>query len=219
MDCAGSATTAATETSTEVPCVHQAILGGGTSPVSSFHPVVLQPGIPALGPLTFSPVITATKARVEVPPLMFDSPPTAFAGELYDPSVTGSMDGGSSAQLSNKLLQEAFASLSLTDKCALSLSMGQMNPPASSNSGIPSANSTPRINSKLNLNINSPHDGPILYGTNANSAGNVDEINDMQSVLSEHDQESLQKAMSMMRHSELQEVENEVSAYLIAVRI
>ena len=211
MDCAGSVPTAPMESSTEAPFVHQAILGGVNSPVSSYHSAVLQPGIPALGPLTFSPVITASKARVEVPPLMFDSsPPTAFVGELYDPSVTGSMDGGSSAQLSNKLLQEAFASLSLTDKCALSLSMGQMNPPASS-SGIPSANSTPRINSKLNLNINSPHDGPILYGSSSNSAGNVDEINDMQSVLSEHDQESLQKAMSMMRHSELQEVENEVS--------
>jgi len=202
---------AAPEVTTEMHDANAQMLYG-SSPVSShsmsYLPTAPMPG--PLGPLTFSPVATA-KTRTEVPSLKFDSPPPAFPGEIFDPSV--SLDGSNA--LSNKLLQEAFASLSLTDKCALSLSMGQLNPDGSkkvptSNSGVSSATSTPRTHSKAN--INSPMDGPPMLTASAlASAANLsDEMSEIQSVLSETDQESLQKAMSMMRHSELEQVEAEV---------
>lgn len=216
MDTSSTTVLAAPEVTTEMHDANAQMLYG-SSPVSS-HNIAFLPTAPlpgSLGPLTFSPVATA-KTRTEVPSLKFDSPPPAFPGEIFDPSV--SLDGSNA--LSNKLLQEAFASLSLTDKCALSLaSMGQLNSDGSkklpaSNSGATSATSTPRTRTLSKVNINSPLEGPPMLTASAlASAANLslsDEMSEIQSVLSETDQESLQKAMSMMRHSELEQVEAEV---------
>lgn len=78
--------------------------------------------------LTFSPTASgsAGKSALDMPSLKFDSPPPAFPTEIHDPAAMASNLEGASA-LSNKLLHEAFASLSLTDKCALSLTMSQLN--------------------------------------------------------------------------------------------
>jgi hypothetical protein len=156
--------------------------------------------------LAYSPVSAAKAAKaIDIPMLKFESPPPAFPLEVHDAS--GSNFEGNSA-LSNKLLHEAFASLSLTDKCALSLSMGQLNP-ESTGSTKGSATNTPRT-TKLNLGISlSPLDTTSLNSSTAGT-GNADEISEMQSVLSETDKESLDVAMSMMGHLELRQVEDEV---------
>jgi hypothetical protein len=82
---------------------------------------------PILHHLAFSPTASGNKTHsaADSPGLKFDAPPPSFPGEVHDPSAAGSSEGASA--LSNKLLHEAFASLSLTDKCALSLSMSQLN--------------------------------------------------------------------------------------------
>jgi hypothetical protein len=82
--------------------------------------------------------------------------------------------------------------------------------PAGSNKG--SATNTPRA-SKIGLALNI---SPLLDSASLNNssvgAGNVDEISEIQSVLSETDKESLDVAMSMMGHLELRQVEDEVGS-------
>jgi len=86
----------------------------------------------------------------------------------------------------NSLLYDAFASLSLADKCAFSLSLG----------GNSSSNIDIEGNKTLRVTM----------------SGDVSDDNDfdVQSVLSETDKESLDVAMSMMTESELGKVEAEV---------
>jgi hypothetical protein len=86
--------------------------------------------------------------------------------------------------------------------------------PAGSNKG--SATNTPRA-SKIGLALNI---SPLLDSASLNNssvgAGNVDEISEIQSVLSETDKESLDVAMSMMGHLELRQVEDEVRFVTLA---
>ncbi len=220
MVCTDNTPSSAEEMTSEMMDANHA-LRYGSSPIAKHnHSFLPAPPLPsALGPLSFSPVAT-NKHRMEVPTLKFDSPPPCFPGEMALDATNGSVDGSSA--LSNKLLHEAFASLSLTDKCALTLSMGQLNadgskkavPGSSGNSNVPSATGTPRALSKsANLNLLGTSLDSSLLTTSA--AG--EEISEMQSVLSETDQESLHKAMSMMRHSELEQVEAEVMLFLYLV--
>lgn len=155
----------------------------------------------------YSPGGASAKLALDLSKL--NTPPPAFSGDAHDSANSSSNMEGASA-LSNKLLHEAFASLSLTDKCALSLSMSQINPDAANNSNKNSATNTPRT-SKIGIGLSlSPLDSASLNNSTA-SAGNVDEISEIQSVLSETDKESLDVAMSMMGHLELRQVEDEVS--------
>ena len=218
MVCTDTTPSSAEEMTTEMMDANHA-LRYGSSPIAKHnHAFLPAPPLPsALGPLSFSPVAT-NKHRMEVPTLKFDSPPPAFPGELGLDANNLSIDGSSA--LSNKLLHEAFASLSLTDKCALTLSMGQLNadgskklvPGSSATSNVPSATGTPRALSKsANLNML----GTSLDSSLLTASATGEEISEMQSVLSETDQESLHKAMSMMRHSELEQVEAEVENFLV----
>eukprot|EP01032_Pedospumella_encystans_P014775 gene14775-16944_t len=213
MVCTDTTPSSAEEMTSEMMDANHA-LRYGSSPIAKHnHAYLPAPPLPsALGPLSFSPVAT-NKHRMEVPTLKFDSPPPAFPGEMALDASNLSVDGSSA--LSNKLLHEAFASLSLTDKCALTLSMGQLNadgskklvPGSSATSNVPSATGTPRALSKsANLNLL----GTSLDSSLLTASVTGEEISEMQSVLSETDQESLHKAMAMMRHSELEQVEAEV---------
>ena len=107
--------------------------------------------------------------------------------------------------LSTKLLQEAFSTLSLTDKCAFSLLLGQksvtLTPPnlKDEDFGFETSNDVRKSDSFSSI-----------LGDNTN-----DIEYDMQSVLSETDKESLGAAMSMMGQSELNQVEDEVFTFLM----
>lgn len=131
-----------------------------------------------------------------------------FPSDSLDTSMS---DNGASSALSNKLLHEAFASLSLTDKCALSLSMSQLT---SNDNGMQSSRST-HHNTPRGVSIGETshhHMTTHNVGNSLSNSNHTDEINDIQSVLSESDIESLDVAMSMMGHSELKQVEDEVTA-------
>lgn len=203
-------TSAAAEVTTEMLDANSALIANNRAIFGNNHSGSLTPHTHNAN---YSPIATG-KSPLDVPAPKFDSPPPAFPSDIYDSNVNNN-EGGSSA-LSNKLLHEAFASLSLTDKCALSLSMSQ-NQKNPESAGTPSstkgsASNTPRT-SKINLSINmSALEAASLSLNNSSaSAGNVDEISEMQSVLSETDKESLDVAMSMMGHFELRQVEDEVS--------
>lgn len=101
--------------------------------------------------------------------------------------------------LTAMLLQETFNTLSLTDKCALSLTLGKadMVPVSSpsSSSSLPGSERKRRSSSK----------------TITSAGGACDEdMSDIQSVISETDMETLDAAMSMMGDMEIQQVEEEV---------
>lgn len=94
------------------------------------------------------------------------------------------------------LLQAALSSLSLTDKCALSLSLG------------------PAVSGGNHRGIESM-ELDVVSTKGLSSDGNklfkdIDSVFDTQSVLSESDMESLDVAMSMMGPQELDRVESEV---------
>ena len=186
--------------------------------------------------------------------MFVDTPPaSSLPSEPYDTgnsvsSGNNNLESSGSSSLYSKLLHEAFASLSLTDKCALSLSMSQKNNDITPNNG--SVHSTPRamnktagsssnLNLKLNLSAVDAHTSNNNNGTNSNcstaragaadnwvsetgslmeASGNgrdlVDEMSEMQSVLSETDKEALDKAMLMMGHSDLCRVEDEVKYFI-----
>ncbi|RYH18525.1 hypothetical protein EON65_27105 [archaeon] len=133
------------------------------------------------------------------------------------------------ASMTAMLLQETFATLSLTDKCALSLTLGQIaNNTASSEAPPPSA--PPQISHIGKIRQTSVRnmdtimeDGvsvlqdicgdplpPITDSARRHSFNVGEDMTDIQSVLSETDKESLDAAMSMMGHTELQQVEEEV---------
>eukprot|EP01038_Epipyxis_sp_PR26KG_P014148 gene14148-18986_t len=126
--------------------------------------------------------------------------------------------------ISSLLLHEAFNSLSLTDKCALSLSMSQQYPTNNSN-----LSNTSSVIDTTNSIINSPRDwdqNEASFTSSNNDNNNalmgvgmsdglrlpfVDDLEiEMQSVISETDKESLDVAMSMMDYAELKQVEDEV---------
>ncbi len=177
-----------------------------------------------------------------------------MSGNTTPRDATAAEDGGDmSSSLSNKLLHVAFASLSLTDKCALSLSIGQL-----SNSNVPStptatlttssgsvgnsaqkssnynsAMNTPRGNSDARSSNSSGPDALQSSSSTLQAAAHTpsqshsqsvlevrvhrvgsieDDMSEMHSVLSESDKESLDVAMSMMGQTELNQVEDEVSA-------
>ena len=203
-------------------------------------------------PIQASP--TNTTIGSSLPPLHYN--------DNYDSpmhTTTTTVLEGSTA-LSNKLLHEAFAFLSLQDKCALSLSMSQkasINDTSTVGSTRTSTTTTPRV-SKLGLNLGSTVPSPLDLSTGittsinmnttntpiagistsiTSSMGNpinisssstnpnyhpnntttssiVDDMSEMQSVLSETDKESLGVAMSMMGHLELRQVEDEVRLLL-----
>lgn len=244
-----SSTSAAAEVTSEMQDANTALIASnralyGNNMSSSVHNTPLSHA-------AYSPVATAKSALDSTPPLMYDSPPPAFPSELYAYDISssggggvgvgiGSTNEGGSSALSNKLLHEAFASLSLTDKCALSLSMSQSqqqgggaSPTPGSSKGGSKAN-TPRT-SKVNLsNISlgalegsmglgmglgigisggGLSGGGSLNTSSASVCGNVDEMSEIQSVLSETDKESLDVAMSMMGHFELRQVEDEVRTF------
>lgn len=157
----------------------------------------------------------------------------------------------------SKLLHKVFASLSLTDKCALSISMKQhvansslQNTPrtfpnfpvASGNSDHPvvememdlceadsSKDMAPRNHFPYNATLhhsvssaslngnqllgNSLHKETGNVSTSVAAHNNEEDISDIQSVLSFQDNESLEKAMSLMGDQELQQVEEEVSFF------
>lgn len=146
----------------------------------------------------------------------------------------------SSSSTSNTLLHEAFTSLSLTDKCALSLSIGQMNanPSAESSSNtngcLPStarnAFSANAIASSIQQQQSQNDSLDSSFGLySSERAAEVQPVTfslperrrntetdaelDMQSVLSETDKESLDVAMSMMDQHELLQVEDEVRCH------
>ena len=204
-------------------------------------------------PIQASP--TNTTIGSSLPPLHYN--------DNYDSpmhTTTTTVLEGSTA-LSNKLLHEAFAFLSLQDKCALSLSMSQkasINDTSTVGSTRTSTTTTPRV-SKLGLNLGSTVPSPLDLSTgittsinmnttntpiagigtsitssignpinisssstnpnyhpnNTTSSSIVDDMSEMQSVLSETDKESLGVAMSMMGHLELRQVEDEVRLLLL----
>lgn len=107
------------------------------------------------------------------------------------PSLSGSStprdsvadDGDMSSSLSNKLLHVAFASLSLTDKCALSLSIGQLssgNVPstptatlsAASGASASATNSAQR-SSNYNSAMNTPRGITDSRSSNSSSGSDV----------------------------------------------
>jgi hypothetical protein len=181
----------------------------------------------------------STFSGTQVP--LNDSVSTGTSSNNNESATTSSSIGGSSA-LSSKLLHEAFASLSLTDKCALSLSIGQLgnnvgvgNPSVPNNTTIASichdgvssgtsGLSTPRQNGSAsgsfvaNTPVSTSIGGNVVNALDNNngnislnlSTHSVDDISEIQSVLSETDKESLDVAMSMMGHLELRQVEDEV---------
>lgn len=106
------------------------------------------------------------------------------------------------------LLQTALSSLSLTDKCALSLSLGPL--PSGGN---------------LRLNDSKDFELPTAFGSFSPTTESgsklfedIDSVFDSQSVLSESDMESLDVAMSMMGPQELEKVESEVKLIQSNVR-
>lgn len=159
--------------------------------------------------------------------------------KLNLPSTPHSQDANSvdNTSLSSMLLHEAFSSLSLTDKCALSLSISQLNQSNSNtNPTSPMANTTVVMSSTNQISsstANSTHVTPRNsynsidisgggVGLNRNHSGDFsgrrltgESIGDdlefeMQSVISENDKESLDVAMSMMGAQEIEQVESEV---------
>ena len=168
----------------------------------------------------------------------------------------------------SKLLHKVFASLSLTDKCALSISMKHVANNAGGTNNVSSTsvyNNTPRsfpnVPSMAPNNIvieggdpgsstefgrfpcntlhpsssnNSISSMNLLMGASQLQGGvvnlsaknhsnslsnNEEDISDIQSVLSFQDNESLEKAMSLMGDYELQQVEEEVSVKDILLRL
>lgn len=105
--------------------------------------------------------------------------------------------------ISTKLFQEAFSSLSLTDKCAFSLSIDKFK----------EINKTKEPFDFSFLSDNSMNDSTV-NDQEFSSTGVPEDISEMQSVLSETDKESLDAAMSMMGHQELRQVEDEVFEFL-----
>lgn len=124
---------------------------------------------------------------------------SSSGGELTprDAGTDGAVDGSGGigggdlpSSLSNKLLHVAFASLSLTDKCALSLSIGQMssaNAPAT-----PTSSSTPSASSSV---PNSAQKSSHLHSNSATSTprGAADAIH-------KNDNSSNTDASSMQQH-------------------
>eukprot|EP00981_Chlorochromonas_danica_P015686 scaffold14361_cov193-Ochromonas_danica.AAC.21 len=134
-----------------------------------------------------------------------------------------------------KLLQETFATLSLTDKCALSLSLGQLGGPNANlvysqmaalggvppNQRISFSNRVHSIPSDMSVmaTTSTGKDSPVQridptvpssVAKSKRGSKTGEEISDMQSVLNETDMEYLDAAMSMMGHLERQQVEEEV---------
>lgn len=154
----------------------------------------------------YSPLITKKKAEPAI-----DSPDKKIIEQssgTVSPRIFASPEHTSATSISGNLnlLQAALSSLSLTDKCALSLSLG------------PSP-SSPRMHDSMDVEL------PMNFGSNfANSDGgskifeDIDAVFDSQSVLSEIDMESLDVAMSMMGPQELAKVESEVKLIQSNVR-
>jgi hypothetical protein len=165
--------------------------------------------------------------------------------------------------VSNKVFHEAFASLSLTDKCALSISMDQYQQQTAAirsgtpkrlnsalfvgesgssaidsnthmmvdmvmNAGAPSAalsasNEIGSLSFPFDTNAVLPSTTAPALATVSNGSGlfasiNDEDISDIQSVISETDKESLGKAMSLMGHAELLQVEEEVKSFLFFMK-
>ena len=138
--------------------------------------------------------------------------PTILSPDSNFLKPVGENNNDSSSSQMSSLLHEVFASLSLTDKCALSLTL---------NNSASSAASTPRIFPPLLATTNNNLDQNNIFTdrtdsetfTNSSmyeSNENDDDISEIQSVFSATDKESLDKAMSMMGDQELRQVEDEV---------
>ena len=100
------------------------------------------------------------------------------------------------------LLQAALSSLSLTDKCALSLSLAPNTSPRASN---------------LDESMESEISNVFMPGRSP-EANDIDSMFDSQSVISESDKESLDVVMSMMGPHEIEKVESEVKVIQNNVR-
>jgi hypothetical protein len=135
------------------------------------------------------------------------SSPTRFLSTTsvasFSPDSRASMERDiGETPMNSSILHEVFASLSLTDKCALSLSFKQQ-----SHDAIP-----------ILFPVISPLvGGPLLeYATEPSQLSarddkkNKDDITDM---LSMQDNESLEKAMQLMGDYERQQVDDEVSSF------
>jgi hypothetical protein len=126
----------------------------------------------------------------------------------------GDSSAASLSEASTKLLYEAFASFSLADKCALSLSLH------SSSVHLATANENSFINSAgdVGKSITPNHSSGKLHLMREDGSPRTSSYHDsqsidtadIQSVLSETDMESLDVAMSMMGEDERKQVENEV---------
>lgn len=138
----------------------------------------------------------------------YGTPPESYSGPLND--VLGRVSPRQLSTLEQptpgggvNLLQAALSTLSLTDKCALSLSLG------STNMQSQSSPRTSRISETMDVDLN----GSGFNGIPETSTKLFDDIDSMfesQSVWSENDKESLGAAMSMMGPLELEKVESEV---------
>lgn len=112
-----------------------------------------------------------------------------------------------SIDMSTKMMHEVFASLSLTDKCALSLTLDNTtsaihNTPRSFN--IDNAESSLLLD-RIDPEVHTTYSNSIYEGYD-----NDEDMSEIHSVFSASDKESLVKAMSMMADQELQQVEDEV---------
>jgi hypothetical protein len=205
----------------------------------------------------------------ESPMREINASPIAMMNRIMSPETTSTSNGFQSSDRSDKdpskLLHKAFASLSLTDKCALSISMKQHA--ANSNNSlqntprtfpnVPAMNDSSSVPSFRRHNDSFDQDfskemqqnhlnhfqsdgffghhdmtqlhAPGRFQAISNNLGalgensstpngfgtNEDDISEIQSVLSFQDNESLEKAMSLMGDYELQQVEEEVSSLLV----
>jgi hypothetical protein len=123
-------------------------------------------------------------------------------GNFFRASLTLCLSYNLDESISNKLLQQAFSSLSLTDKCALSISIGQKIP-------LNSNSFDPRESQTL------PVDLPLtdLKNNSIEKESDSDFDINIHSVLNTSDKESLNAAMAMMGDFELKQVEEEVSIF------
>lgn len=233
------------------------------------------------------PQTTPEFTNILLPPIMQTTPPPNAAAAGHNANTERD------TIVANKALQDAFASLSLTDKCALSISMGQFHhqqqqqqqQSAALRSGTPnrlptaaglfstggdnhttstaamlhdptthmmmdivmhggnSLSSSSSSSTSLttgsdelvggSLSAYLPFDVNAVLGNTTTSAMttggatitttnslfasiNEEDISDIQSVISETDKESLGKAMSLMGHAELLQVEEEVNLFFFS---